>query len=156
MNTIVPGAQRATDSTGVPLQDSKGRPAWNKPDPTRHVRHFRSAGMRRKYENGEISFDQATHEVPIHKGADIKTARAIRESIRYRKRLEERRKQGPFQRLAQSLPKANKHHLQPDLSPDETVRLIREHGSIAEVSRQTGYSKDAIRRRRDKAKREVA
>lgn len=53
-------------------------PVWVLPDPPKKVPHFKSAGRRAQFERGEITHAQATHEVPVYRGADASLVKAIR------------------------------------------------------------------------------
>jgi len=76
--TVVPGARRATDDKGVPLFDKKHRPVWRMPKPASYAQHFKSAGMRRKFERGEISEAEAKKAVPIFRGYPNEVFQAFR------------------------------------------------------------------------------
>lgn len=171
--SVVPGASRATNDQGVPYTDPKGRPVWNKAEPAKHVTHFHSAGHRRMYEAGEITLNEATHKVPVYRSLSNAAAKAVRTTIKQRKKAEERNRQkGAVDRLGtaagrareglQNLGKAaaesglgavDRATTGPrdpaDLTPEQAVAFIDEHGSIMQAAKMTGYSRDALRRRRD-------
>jgi hypothetical protein len=104
--SFVPGATRAYDEFGVPIKprqvvlDEFGKPAsprrvlpmWNMPKPLHHVHHFKSAGMRAKFERGEIKKPEATNLVPVYRGLDIRLFRTLRNDQRQEIKRRERRR----------------------------------------------------------------
>lgn len=85
----VPGAQRVSHpDTHAPLFDKKGRPIWSMPLPLGMVRHFLSAGARRKFEAGEITYEDATKPVPFYRGIGVRALQVVKATIAYQRKLE--------------------------------------------------------------------
>ena len=60
-------------------------------EPIGYARHFRSAGMRRKHERGEIPLDEATKLVPVYRGIGASTRQHLMAAVKYaeKRRLRE-------------------------------------------------------------------
>jgi len=87
---VVPGARRALDDKNMPMFDKKHRPLWRMPKPAKYVQHFKSAGMRLKFERGEITKAEATKTVPVYRGFPNEVFQAFRHA---HLRKQRRRKQ---------------------------------------------------------------
>lgn len=81
MTTIVPGA--ILDITKKKTR--RGGLVWTMPRPTRYVKHFRSAGTRRRFERGEISMNAATLMVPVYRGIDYSLLKILLNDERRRR-----------------------------------------------------------------------
>lgn len=163
--SVIPGATKVTDEQGNQMFDRKGRPLWNPAKPIKHVTHFKSDGMRRRYYNGEVSLQEATHNIPVYRGVPIEVARMIRSHNRRRRRrgFIERAQEGAQQarerimgtkrramakKGVEAAQKRQDERKDPaTLTADMAVQLVNEHGSIRKAAEATGYSRDAIGRR---------
>lgn len=169
--SIIPGGTPITDEHGNHVFDQKGRPLWGPAKPIKHVTHFKSAGMRRLYEAGEVSLQQATHNVPVYRGVGIDIARMVRSHKR------RQRKKGIIQRGRESMQQARQNMLDTkrramakqaartmeekaanakrdpkDLTPETAAHLVELHGSVRAAAEMSGYSRDTISRRLKKRK----
>jgi len=127
--TRVPNATRLTDADGAAGLDKHGQPLWDKPKPIRHTRHFKTAAARRRYNNGEISFDDATVQVPIFRAFDIRAYRALKRDMERAKRKQSRI--GPVRKQINRWQSGQKSHSDAARS-EQTPR-----DSMEEASRST-------------------
>jgi hypothetical protein len=163
--SIIPGATKVTDEMGNQMFDRKGRPLWNPAKPIKHVTHFKSAGMRRKYENGEITLQQATHNVPVYRGVPIEVVRVIRNYHRRqrrrgfmdqaregaqqaRERISGLKKRAMAKKGVEAAQKAQETRKDPStLTTAMAAELVDQHGSVRAAAAASGFSRDAISRR---------
>jgi hypothetical protein len=169
--SIIPGATKVTDEMGNQMFDGKGRPLWNPAEPIKHVTHFKSAGMRRLYENGEITLQQATHNVPVYRGVPIEVVRVIRnyhrrqkmmkrsfidkgfESVQEgaqqaRERIAGMKKRAMAKKGLEASQKAQQDRKDPStLTTAMAAELVDQHGSVRAAAAASGFSRDAISRR---------
>lgn len=167
--SVIPGATKVTDDDGNQMFDHKGRPLWNLAKPIKHVTHFKNAGMRRLYENGEITLRQATHQIPVYRGVGIDVARMIRNHKRQqrhkgiiekgfenvqegaqqaRERIAGMKKRAMAKKGLGASQKAQETRKDPStLTTAMAAELVDQHGSVRAAATASGFSRDAISRR---------
>lgn len=168
--TRTPGAERLLSDAGGVRFDPKGRPEWKTQKPIRHDRHFRNRAYRMKYNRGEVSFDEATHAVPVYRAFDIRAYRSLKRDAELRRSRE--RNQSLTRRIKRGLENAtasddtvpeqaeqpqadNPPTEQPqtadDPSPETVAAKVDEIGSIRKAAAALGITKDKAGRRYRKA-----